>query len=427
MLLFLTLELGLAWVLLYFKLRALADGSSVWTTAYRFWVRVFALAFVLSFAASFPVLIQFGSLWPGLMGKIGDIAGPLLAAAMLSTFIFKSCFLGAMLFGQRRFSPIVHTIMIAMVAVGVAISCFFLLVLLSWMHTPAGANLVNGQYLIYDASQVIFNPALPWYVALFVLASFLTTGFMMMGVVAVQAMRHPVDNSDKTVVKTGSHLVLLSLLLLVGALVGTGYMNAKHLPAKAAATAAYWDTGSQPDVLLFALPDSTTATNNKAWRWSGAGATWLGQQSTGKLQGLDQFSGMQPPVRLTFWSFRLAVLIGFFMLLAAVFSYWKLRQTDYDPGGLRPVYQRVLRLMMFSGWPLLLAGLVWLMFGSYPYAVTGTITLSEIVGTVSFDTLIGGYLAYLALYTALLLGFFQLLGHIVRYGVVPIARRRGRA
>ncbi|EJC60895.1 transmembrane cytochrome oxidase [Alcaligenes faecalis subsp. faecalis NCIB 8687] len=52
--------------------------------AYRFWVRLFALAFILSFAASMPVLIQFGSVWPGLMEQVGDVIGPMLAASMLS-------------------------------------------------------------------------------------------------------------------------------------------------------------------------------------------------------------------------------------------------------------------------------------------------------------------------------------------------------
>src|SRR3546814_9631059 len=72
MLLFLALELGLAWVLLYFKLRSRGPNHAAWTAAYRFWVRVFALAFILSFAACLPVLIQFGSLWPELIEKIGD-------------------------------------------------------------------------------------------------------------------------------------------------------------------------------------------------------------------------------------------------------------------------------------------------------------------------------------------------------------------
>lgn len=427
MLLFLALELGLAWVLIYFKLRALGRNPSVWTAAYRFWVRVFALAFVLSFAASFPVLIQLGSLWSGLMGKIGDIAGPLLAAAMLSAFVFKSCFLGAMLFGQRRLSPAVHTTVVALVAIGVTITCFFLLVLLSWMHAPFGAGMVNGQYLIDNGWRVLFNPALPWYAALFVLASFLTVGFLMLGVVAVQSLRHPVDSSDRMVVKTGLHLILVALALQIAAVLGTGHMNVQHQPARAAATAAYWDSGTTPDLVLFALPDMDTSANHKSWVWRNAGADWLARDLSGKLRGLDQFAGMQPPVGLTFWSFRIAVLTGLVMLVVAVIGYARLRRADYDPGGLSVAYRQVLRAMAFSGWLMLLAGMAWLLFGALPYAVNGTITVSEVAGGVSFTTLLGGYLAYLILYGVLMVGFFQLLGHIVRYGVVPIARRRGRA
>ncbi|NLC37509.1 MAG: cytochrome ubiquinol oxidase subunit I, partial [Alcaligenaceae bacterium] len=44
MLLFLLLEIGLAWSLVVFRLRALG-GADRWLQAYRFWVRVFALAF----------------------------------------------------------------------------------------------------------------------------------------------------------------------------------------------------------------------------------------------------------------------------------------------------------------------------------------------------------------------------------------------
>src|SRR5690606_19089782 len=150
MLLFLTIELGLAWVLLYFKLRWRGPDHAAWTAAYRFWVRVFALAFVLSFASCLPVLIQFGSLWPALMEKIGNIARPLLAAGVCCPFVWRACFLGAMLVGQRYLSAKAHTLVVFMVAVGVAVSAFWLLALLSWMHTPAGARFIDGQYQVLD-------------------------------------------------------------------------------------------------------------------------------------------------------------------------------------------------------------------------------------------------------------------------------------
>lgn len=427
MLLFLAIELGLAWVLLYFKLRSLSSDHAPWTEAYRFWVRVFALAFILSFAASMPVLIQFGSLWPQLMDKIGDVAGPLLAAAILSAFIFKSCFLGAMLFGQRYVSDRVHALLVFMVAVGVLVSSFWMLVLLSWMHAPAGVNWVNGQYHVLNWWEVLFNPALPWYAGLFILASALTVAFLMLGVVAAQTLRRPVDESGRLVFKTAVHIAVAAVVLQALVVAGTGQMTARYQPAKAAAAAGYWHSGSQADLVLFAWPDTEAAVNRAAWVWPRAGSFGLGRDESGSLRGLDQFSGMMPPVALTFWSFRAALLVGVLMTLIAVLTLWRAHKVHYDPGALSRWWRHVLAGMTFSGWALLLAGLVYLMIGSFPYAVTGTITISEITGNTHFDVLLGGYIAYLIFYGVILVGFMQLLRYIARYGVVPIARRRGRA
>ena len=427
MLLFLVIELGLAWVLLYFKLRSLGADRAPWTEAYRFWVRVFALAFILSFAASMPVLIQFGSLWPQLMDKIGDVAGPLLAAAILSSFIFKSCFLGAMLFGQRYVSDKVHALLVFMVAVGVLVSSFWLLVLLSWMHVPAGVNWVDGQYHVQNWWGVLLNPALPWYAGLFILGSALTVAFLMLGVVAGQTLRRPVDESGRLVFKTALYIAAVSVLLQGLVMAGTGHMTVKHQPAKAAASAAYWQSGQQADLVLFAWPDAEAAVNRAAWVWRNAGAFGVSRDDNGSLRGLDQFSGMMPPVALTFWSFRLAFLTGLLMALAAFITLWRAHKVHYDPGALSRGWRHVLAGMTFSGWVLLIAGLAYLLLGSLPYAVTGTITVSEIAGDIDFDILLGGYIAYLIFYGLFLVGFLQLLRHIARYGVVPIARRRGRA
>ncbi|MGB6105559.1 MAG: cytochrome ubiquinol oxidase subunit I, partial [Pusillimonas sp.] len=249
MLLFLAIELGLAWVLLYFKLRSLGTEHAAWIAAYRFWVRVFALAFILSFAASLPVLIQFGGLWPSLMEKIGNVAGPLLAAAVLSAFVFKSCFLGAMLFGQRHLSDKVHILVVFMVAAGVTVTAFWLLALLSWTHTPAGVLFVDGQYQVLDWLSVLFSPALPWYAGLFVLAAALTTAFLLLGMTAAQSLRRPIDESGRLVFKSALWLAAVSVVLQGLVVAGTGHMTARHQPAKAAATAAYWQSGQPADLV----------------------------------------------------------------------------------------------------------------------------------------------------------------------------------
>src|SRR5690606_1502352 len=131
----------------------------------------------------------------------------------LSAFVFKSCFLGAMLFGQRYLSDRIHALVVFMVAVGVAVSSLWLLVLLSWMHTPTGAQFVDGQYQVVDWLAVLFNPALPWYAGLFVLAAALTTAFLMMGIIAAQSLRRPVDDSGRLVFKSALWVAAFSIVL----------------------------------------------------------------------------------------------------------------------------------------------------------------------------------------------------------------------
>lgn len=428
MLLFLVLEFGLAWVLLYFRIMAAHSASPArWVAAYRFWVRVFALAFILGFAAGLPVLIQFGSLWPQLMGKIGDIASPLLAATILSMFVFKSCFLGAMLFGMRRLSEAVHAAVVALVAVGVTLSTFFLLALISWTHTPSGATLVNGQYVVNNAMQVLFNPALPWYGALFVAVSLLVVAFLMMAVVAGQAARNPAGESYRVVFRTALVLAVAGVVLHIVALTGTTQLVAQYQPAKAAAVAGYWHSGSEPGLVLSGWPDTAAAVNRFDWVWSGRGAFWLATDGTGGWRGLDQFSGMMPPVALTFWSFRVLAITGIVMGLLACILMLRLRRHHYDPAALSGRWRLALRVACAFGGVMVLACVAYVQFGAFPYAVYETVTLSEVMTPVPFSMLLGTSILYSVCYVILLAGFLSLLRYIARYGVIPVARRRGRA
>ena len=427
MLLFLALELGLAWILLYFKVRALRTGSAAWTQAYRFWIRVFALAFVLSFGASMPVLIQLGSLWPSLMEHIGEVAGPLLAAAILTTFIFKSCFLGAMLFGQRRLVPAAYATVVAMVAIGVTLSTFLLVALLSWMHTPQGAVLVDGRYQVQDWIQVVFSPALPWYFLLFLLGSGLTAAFLMLGIVAAQTFRRPADESERHVFKTALFVACVAVILQAVAAAGAVLMSAQYQPARAAAVFAYWHSGTQVDLPLFSWSEASPGARQDALSRQAGSAPWLGRNADGVFRGLDEFSGMSPPVGLTFWSFRASVIVGGLMAVVSGLVFWRTRRAGFDPGALSAVSRRVLVGMTFSGWAMLLSGLCYILFGLFPYAVNGTVTVSQIASETSGRMLWGGLIAHIVVYGVLLAGFLQLLRHVAHYGVVPVARRRGRA
>ena len=145
-----------------------ASGNGGWTAAYRFWVRIFALSFVLTLAASAgadPAWQPVGR--PD--GQDRQCGRPLLGYGILSVFILKSCFLGVMLFGQRRVRR--ARLAVLMVAVGQLVAVFWVLALQSWMQTPDGALLVDGRYQVYDWAAVVFNPSIGWRMAQVALGS----------------------------------------------------------------------------------------------------------------------------------------------------------------------------------------------------------------------------------------------------------------
>ena len=148
--LFPVISIALAWVLMFFRWRYLRAVQPVerqaWLGAYRFWTKVFALTFALGVVSGIPMSFQFGTNWPGFMERVGNVAGPLLGYEVLTAFFLEAGFLGIMLFGHGRVSERVHMMATFFVAIGTSLSAFWILALNSWMQTPTGHEIVNGEF-----------------------------------------------------------------------------------------------------------------------------------------------------------------------------------------------------------------------------------------------------------------------------------------
>lgn len=417
--LFAAASLALAWVLLYFKLRAHGAGRVAWLAAYRFWVRVFALTFVLALASSLPVLFQLGTVWPLLMERVGNVAGPLLAFALATVFVLKSCFLGVMLFGQRRVSEAAHTLSVAMVALGMQLLVFWLVALASWTCTPSGAVLIDGRYVPLDWRDVLLNPAMPWHLALLCVGAALIASFLIMGVVAWQALSRPLDDGERAAFRTAALLAGVALVLQFPAASGHARMAAEHLPAYAAAAAGHWKSGDPARLVLFGWPDAGQQRTRAELALPVPGASWLGRAADGTVIGLDKFSGMQPPVAAVFWSVRVAAVLAVVLLVAGAGTL-ALAGPALDPAHLSRRWLRVLAGTTFLGAIAVVAGWLGLHLGMQPYAVAGAVTQSEVLGPLNRDELSLGLAVQLVLYGFLLVSFVRMLFHAARYGVVPV-------
>ena len=407
--LFPAITMALAWLLLYFRLRGRGANGAPWLAAYRTWVKVFALSFALGVVSGVTMSFQFGTNWPGFMQRVGNIAGPLLGYEVLTAFFLEATFLGVMLFGQRRVSERMHLTATALVAVGTSLSAFWILALNSWMQTPAGHVMVDGQAHAASWWAVIANPSFPYRLAHMMLASGLTVAFLVAGLCAYRHLRG--ERSAELAVSQRTAVWLAAVLIPVQIAVGDlhGLNTLEHQPAKVAAMEAIWDDERGADLRLLAWPDERTRSNRFEVTVPDGASLILTHSRDGALRGLNSFPE-HPPVAPVFWAFRVMVGVGMLMLAVSWLAAWQMRRRG-EPS---PFVQRTLVAMTFSGWVAVLAGWYVTEIGRQPWVVYGVLRTAEVASEVP-ASLIGVSLGlYLVLYAVLIVAYVWVLFYMAR-------------
>ena len=413
--LFPTITIALGWVLLFFKLRYNATGDFKWMEAYRFWVKVFALSFAMGVVSGITMSFQFGTNWPGFMETVGNVAGPLLAYEVLTAFFLEAGFLGIMLFGFSRVPGWLHTFATFLVAFGTTLSAFWILVLNSWMHTPAGFELRDGVVFATDWWEIIFNPSMPYRLVHMLLASVLTVAFLIAGISALRRLFGDRSDSVATTLRFGAILgaIVIPVQIFMGDLHGINTLE--HQPAKVAAMEGHWERypdGEGVPLVLFALPNEETRDNDFELKIPHLGSVILTHSWTGQIPALDEFVAedgtiLHPPVSPVFFSFRIMVATGFAMLLLS----WAATATMARRTGPEQARWRVEALpkwmlyafvaMALSGWLAVLAGWYTTEIGRQPWLVTGVLSTAQAVADVPAPMVLSTLIAYLAIYAIL--------------------------
>lgn len=139
------ITIGLASYLAVLEGLWLKTKNPTWRSLYHFWSKIFAVNFGMGVVSGLVMAYQFGTNWSGFSEFAGSITGPLLTYEVLTAFFLEAGFLGVMLFGWNRVGRGLHFFATCMVALGTIISTFWILASNSWMQTPQGYEIVNGQ------------------------------------------------------------------------------------------------------------------------------------------------------------------------------------------------------------------------------------------------------------------------------------------
>jgi cytochrome d ubiquinol oxidase subunit I len=421
--LFPTISIAMGWTLLFFRIRWLKTHDTSWLMAYRFWTKVFALTFALGVVSGITMSFQFGTNWPGFMERVGNIAGPLLGYEVLTAFFLEATFLGVMLFGHGKVSERVHLVATFLVAFGTTMSAFWILALNSWMHTPAGYEIRDGQFFVRSWLEVVFNPSLPYRLTHVLLASGLTAAFILAGVSAWQILKGKANASTPKAMRTGLTLaaVLIPLQIVAGDMHGLNTL--KHQPQKIAAMEAVWETESGAPLLLFALPDEATRTNRYAFGVPKLASLILEHDVDARIRGLNEFKGAHPPVKPLFYGFRVMVGTGMAMLLASWAGLWWLRRRGWVAGALPRPLLWGLAAMTFSGWVATVAGWYVTEIGRQPFIVYGLVRVNEVASAVPAPMIALTLALYVTVYLALIVAYVGVVKYMAEKPVDMTAPR----
>jgi cytochrome d ubiquinol oxidase subunit I len=407
--LFPTITIALGWVLFYFKIKFNRTGDVYWQEAYQFWVKVFALSFALGVVSGITMSFQFGTNWPGYMETVGNIAGPLLAYEVLTAFFLEATFLGIMLFGAKRVSARVHTLATFLVAFGTSLSAFWIIVLNSWMQTPQGFEMINGQAHALNWMEIIFNPSMPYRLAHMMTASFLTVFFLLAGLSAYRYLQGSRSQANRKVLKLA--IVAAAILTPIQIFLGDmhGLNTLKHQPAKLAAMEGIWNTEKGVPAVIFAIPDEKTQSNRFEIAIPKLASFYLTHDWNGEVQGLKDFE-KTPPVKPVFFAFRIMVGVGVLMLAISWYGWWRLRRSEDLPNWLA----RGFVWMSFSGWVAVVAGWYVTEIGRQPYLVYGVLTTAEAATKLPGGMIFSSLMMYLFLYATLILAYIWAIFYMAR-------------
>lgn len=411
--LFPTISIALGWFLLFFKTRFIASGEQHWMDAYQFWVKIFALTFALGVVSGITMSFQFGTNWPGFMNTVGNVAGPLLAYEVLTAFFLEATFLGIMLFGRGRVSEGVHTLATWLVALGTTASAFWILALNSWMHTPAGFEMINGQAHVTSWFEVIFNPSFPYRMTHMLIASGLTGSFLLAGISAYRWLKNDRAKDVMAALRTGVMVaaVLIPVQIVVGDLHGLNTL--KYQPAKLAAMEGIWETQQGVPAVLFAIPDKTTQSNHYEIAIPKLASFYLTHDWNGEVKGIKEFVDQHPPIGPVFWAFRIMVGMGLLMLAVSWFASYELQFKN----ALSKRTAMVLVAMTFAGWVALVSGWYVTEIGRQPWLVHGVLTTAQAASQVPAGNIALSLAMYLTLYAALLSAYVSVVFYLAKKAV----------
>ena len=321
------LSIGLGLMMVIMEGMYLYTRDKQYETLTRFWTRIFAITFGIGVATGIVMEFEFGTNWATYSRFVGDVFGSALAAEGIFAFALESGFLGILLFGWNRVTPLVHFISTLGVWLGSMFSAVWIVVANSWQQTPAGFHVVgegmDARAEITDFWAMVFNPSSVDRITHVWLGALLAGTFLVLSVHAW----YLIHNRHREISIKAFRIALPVALILSLSQLFSGHQSAggvaRNQPVKLAAMEGHFDAGAPADLYILGW------VNKEEQKTYGpripGGTSWLTYGDfNAPLPGLNAVPEDERPgaVNAVFQFYHLMVAIGMLLIGISVLGVW---------------------------------------------------------------------------------------------------------
>jgi len=335
--LFVPLTLGLSFLTAIFQTLWLKTGDEDYKRAARFWGKLFLINFGLGVVTGITLEFQFGTNWRFYSEYVGDVFGSLLAIEATLAFFLESTFIAVWWFGWNRISPKINTLAIWLTAFASNISALWILTANGWMQNPVGYVIRGGRAELESFASVLTNSFAWWEFLHTVPSGYVLSGFFVLGVSAWHILRkNELALFKKSFRVAAIWTIIFSLFLFVEGHIH-GAEVAEKQPTKLAAMEAHWETEKGAGWVLFAIPDEDNERNAVEFiRVPKVLSLLAFHDPEAEVKGLKEWpKDERPPVALTFWAFRIMVILGTLFVILSALAFLRRHNPESHPKLLR--------------------------------------------------------------------------------------------
>ena len=157
---FVPLTLGLAVIMASMETLYVIKKDEFWKRTAKFWMKLFAINFAVGIATGIILEFEFGTNWSNYSWFVGDIFGAPLAIEGILAFFMEATFFAIMFFGWDKVSKRTHLLATWMTGIGASISAVWILIANAWMQRPVGMefNPDTVRHEMVDFWALVTNP-----------------------------------------------------------------------------------------------------------------------------------------------------------------------------------------------------------------------------------------------------------------------------